>query len=69
MKELTKRQKEVLKAIIEFKKDWGYYPSYRELCTIMDISSTFGIKRHLNALEKKGYLINPVYTARSYIIL
>ena len=34
----------------------GYPPTLREIGKKFDISSTFGVKRHLDALVKKGYL-------------
>ena len=34
----------------------GFPPSYREIGNHFNISSTFGVKRHLDALIKKGYI-------------
>lgn len=55
-KELTDRQKEILEFIASFLKDKGYPPTIREICSNFNISSTFGVKRHLEALQKKGYI-------------
>lgn len=54
--ELTDRQKEILKFIQSFLQLNGYPPTIREIGREFGISSTFGVKRHLDALAKKGYL-------------
>ncbi len=54
--ELTDRQQEILNFIHEFRDDNGYPPTLREIGRRFSISSTFGVKRHLDALVKKGYL-------------
>lgn len=56
MKELTDRQKEVLEAIKSFTAENHYPPTVRELCAILGISSPRGVAKHLEALEKKGYI-------------
>lgn len=55
-KELTERQEEILNFIKEFLQECGYPPTLRQIGKHFSISSTFGVKRHLEALEKKGYL-------------
>ena len=55
-KQLTERQAEVLSFINQFREENGYPPTLREIGKKFDISSTFGVKRHLDALVKKGYL-------------
>lgn len=55
-RELTDRQKEILEFIESFLELNGYPPTYREIGKHFDISSTFGVKRHIDALIKKGYL-------------
>jgi len=55
-KELTDRQREILDFINQFLSENGYPPTLREIGKQFQISSTFGVKRHLDALEKKGYL-------------
>lgn len=55
-KELTDRQKEILTYIHQFREENGYPPTLREIGREFQISSTFGVKRHLDALAKKGYL-------------
>ncbi len=54
--ELTDRQQEILSFIHQFRDENGYPPTLREIGKKFQISSTFGVKRHLDALVKKGYL-------------
>ncbi len=56
-KQLTERQQEILLFISQFREENGYPPTLREIGRKFLISSTFGVKRHLDALVKKGYLI------------
>jgi repressor LexA len=53
---LTDRQKEILDFIEQFRNENGYPPTLREIGKKFEISSTFGVKRHLDALVKKGYI-------------
>lgn len=55
-KQLTDRQEEILTFIQQYQRESGYPPTLREIGKRFDISSTFGVKRHLDALVKKGYL-------------
>ncbi|MGA7836817.1 MAG: transcriptional repressor LexA [Ignavibacteriaceae bacterium] len=55
-KQLTERQQEILTFIEQFRDASGYPPTLREIGKKFQISSTFGVKRHLDALVKKGYL-------------
>ncbi len=54
--ELTERQQSILSFIHQFRDENGYPPTLREIGRKFEISSTFGVKRHLDALVKKGYL-------------
>jgi repressor LexA len=53
---LTDRQKEILSFIEQFRSESGYPPTLREIGKKFGISSTFGVKRHLDAFVKKGYI-------------
>jgi len=55
-KALTERQKNVFNYIKNSIELNGYPPTYREIGFEFEISSTFGVKRHIDALIKKGYL-------------
>jgi repressor LexA len=56
MEPLTTRQQEVLAIITEYINENGYPPSLREIGHKLSVSGTLGIMKHLEALEKKGYL-------------
>src|SRR5262245_43489001 len=53
---LTSRQEKLLRLIEEIQAKRGYAPSLQELAHAMRISSLQGVKDHLAALERKGYL-------------
>ncbi|HEX2961982.1 MAG: transcriptional repressor LexA [Bacteroidota bacterium] len=53
---LTDRQEDILNFIQSYIDQNGYAPTLREIGKHFSISSTFGVKRHLDALSKKGYL-------------
>lgn len=55
-KVLTDRQNNILTFIKQFLRENGFPPTLREIGKGFEISSTFGVKRHLDALEKKGYI-------------
>jgi repressor LexA len=55
-KDLTDRQKEILGFIQEYVELNNFPPTYREIGQKFKIVSTFGVKRHIDALVKKGYL-------------
>lgn len=54
--QLTDRQEEILNFIQQYQHVNGYPPTLREIGKKFGIVSTFGVKRHLEALTKKGYL-------------
>lgn len=53
---LTDRQQEILDFIVSDIQNKGYPPTLREVANQFDISSTQGVRRHIDALEKKGYI-------------
>jgi repressor LexA len=54
--ELTDRQREVLDFIVETLTERGYPPTVREIAQHFNMASGFGVQRHLETLQKKGYL-------------
>ncbi|MEG8948125.1 transcriptional repressor LexA [Rosettibacter firmus] len=62
---ITQRQKEILDFIQDYVDFNGYPPTYREIGKKFNISSTFGVKRHIDALIKKGYLSNESRASRT----
>lgn len=67
--QLTDRQKEILTFIEQFLSENGYPPTLREIGKFFGISSTFGVKRHLEALEKKGHLEVESNSSRAITLL
>lgn len=53
---LTKRQREILEYIEEMITGFGKSPTIREIGEKFGISSTNGVRDHLKALMKKGYI-------------
>lgn len=68
-KEITARQKEIFEFIQEFVEFNSYPPTYREIGKHFEIASTFGVKRHIDALIKKGFLLNGSNTSRTIKIV
>jgi len=56
MEQLTARQQQVLEIITQYVNDYGYPPSLRDIGKKLAVSGTLGVMKHLEALEKKGYL-------------
>lgn len=56
MEPLSPRQKDVLEYLREFLDSNGYPPTLREIARHLDISGTVAVVRHLEALEKKGWI-------------
>lgn len=65
---LTEKQKKILEFINTFIEIRGYPPTLREIGKNFNISSTFGVNRHLKALEKKGYIIKNTKLSRGISI-
>jgi repressor LexA len=66
---LTDRQKDILDFICQYKDENGYPPTLREIGKNFDIVSTFGVKRHLDVLEKKGFIAVLAKQSRGIAIL
>ena len=62
---LTERQQAILNFISESTEERGFPPSIREISAQFGIQSTQGVVRHLEALEKKGYIKRDGRSARS----
>lgn len=56
IRELTDRQREVLDFIVEVLRESGYPPTVREIASHFGMASAYGVQRHLEALQKKGFL-------------
>lgn len=69
MKKLTDRQKQILELIARKVKEVGFPPSMQELADDLGVKSKNAISKHLEALEKKGYIQRSAGGARSITIL
>ena len=56
MRDLTKRQEDILLAITNFIKDKGYAPTVREVGEIVHLASTSTVYNHFEKLKEKGYI-------------
>ena len=68
-KELTKRQRQVLRAIYSSLKDSGYPPTLADLRDELNVSSNQAVLDFLKILEGKGFIKKEEGTARSIVIL
>jgi repressor LexA len=56
MQKLTDRQRKILQIIADSVEQNGYPPTYQQLCDMLNIHSKNAIKKHIDALVRKGYL-------------
>jgi repressor LexA len=66
---LTERQQEILNFIQDYISVKGYPPTFREIGKQFNIASTFGVKRHIDALVKKGFVSNESKTSRTLSLI
>jgi len=68
MEELTPRQSQVLAFVTGFIDSHGYPPTLREIAAHLEVNGTMGVMRHLEALEKKGYLTKSAGSSRGIAV-
>ena len=56
MKELTKRQQDILTYVKKYTAKHGYPPTIREICAGVNLSSPATVFVHIKNLEKAGYV-------------
>ncbi len=56
MEQLTDRQREAFDFLRDYLGEYGFPPTLREISAHMKITGTLSATRHLEALEKKGYI-------------
>ena len=69
MRGITDRQKKVLEGIHHIQREKGYPPTVREIGERLGLRSSCTVQRHLEALERKGYINRSPTRARSIEIL
>ena len=66
---LTKRQYQVLQFLDSFINLKGYCPSYNEIRKNLKLSSLATIHKHINTLEKKGFIVMKLGKPIKYIAI
>jgi repressor LexA len=66
---LTARQRQLLNYIDQEVNTTGVPPSIRQIGAALGITSTNGVRSHLKALEKKGYIHRNLRTSRGIAML
>jgi repressor LexA len=69
MQGLTEKQKQVQRVIWQFYQETGRPPTVREIGQRLGLSSSCTVQRHLDALERKGYIKRHRTKARSVEII
>jgi repressor LexA len=69
MQGLTDRQRQVLEGVTKIMREKGYPPTVREIGDLLGLRSSCTVQRHLEALERKGYLKRDRTKARSLEVL
>lgn len=64
MNKLTKRQEEVLGFLKEYHRGAGFPPSLREICARFGIKGPQNAAKHLDALERKGFIRRKAASSR-----
>jgi len=62
---LTRRQKQVLDFLVGFINKHGYSPSFEEIGDSLELSSLATVHKHLQTLEKKGFIRRGYNQSRS----
>jgi repressor LexA len=62
---LTRRQKQVLDFLVEFINRQGYSPSFEEIGEGLQLSSLATVHKHMQTLEKKGFIRRGYNQSRS----
>lgn len=65
---LTARQQEVLDIIIRQMEARGFPPTLREIAAELGVSGTLGIMKHLDALERKGFIRKSAGSSRGIVL-
>jgi repressor LexA len=62
---LTRRQKQVLDFLVSFINKRGYSPSFEEIGESLDLSSLATVHKHMETLERKGFIRRGYNRSRS----
>lgn len=65
---LNDRTREILRLITEFTDEHGYMPTIREIGDMAQISSTNGVRYHLNRLVAEGMIVREKNRSRAIVL-
>lgn len=65
---ITRKQVEILKAIIDYINTKGFSPTVREICEAVELQSTSTVHMHLDSLEKLGCITRIAATPRTLAV-
>jgi repressor LexA len=68
MQSLTARQLQVYQFIATYIDEQGYAPTLQEIAAHLKVRGNLGVLRHLEALEKKGYLRRTAGRSRGIVL-
>lgn len=66
---MTDRDKRALEAIIAFKKEHGFSPTYREIGERSGLKSTASVAKAIKNLVNEGYIAEPKFKKRAIEVL
>lgn len=69
MSKLTSRQQQVYNFILHHLDQYSYAPTLQEVAAHLEIRGNLGVLRHLDALEKKGYIRRTRGSSRGIVVL
>ena len=69
MEKITQRQRQVLEIVSRFVEEYGYPPSLREIGEQLGVNGTLGVMKHLDALERHGYIRRQGGSSRGIALL
>ena len=69
MASLTKRQQQVYDFLGSYQQQRGYAPTLQEIAAHLAVRGNLGVIRHLQALEKKGYIRRTAGSSRGIVLL
>ncbi len=69
MLKLTVRQQQVYDFIVTYSDQNGYAPTLQEIAADLQVRGNLGVLRHLEALEKKGFIRRATGSSRGIVLL
>lgn len=69
MNELTQRQQKVLEIISSYLEVRGFPPTLREIAAELGVTGTLGVMKHLDALERKGFIRKSSGSSRGIVLI